>query len=444
MKKMRSKKTLAALLAVLTLLAALVCVPAYAAEDAETVTVQLSPHYTIVVDGVERTFYNVQGKEVHPLVYRGTTYLPLRAIGELMDKNVDWNQTTKTATLSGSRGGSVTKGTADPDAEKQTVTASLRYDFTIIVDGVERTFTDVNGNRVYPLLYNGSTYLPLRAIGNLMGKTVTWDGETCTATLSGGEDSLVTDADTFGQAGSQTGTQSGSQSSTQTDIGEAKAKSIALNHAGLTESQATFLSVKRDYDDGRWEYEVEFYKGTTEYDYEIDAATGTILSVDYDAEHYVPSGSQSGTQTDIGEAKAKSIALSHAGLTESQVTFVMVERDWDDGRWEYEVEFYKGTTEYDYEIDGATGTILSVDYDAEHYTPSGSQSGSDIGEAKAKSIALERAGVTESQIQRYECKRDYDDGRWKYEVEFRAGGWEYELDIDAATGTVLSYDKDWD
>ena len=435
MNKMRSKKTLAALLAVLTLLAALVCVPAYAAEDAETVTAQLSPHYTILVDGVERTFYNVNGQEVHPIVYQGTTYLPLRAIGELMDKNVDWNQATKTATLSGSRNGSVTKGTADPEAEKQTVTATLRYDFTIIVDGVEQTFTDANGKRVYPLLYSGSTYLPLRAIGELMGKTVTWDGKTSTAALSGGEDSLVTDADTFGQAGNQTGTGS--------YIGEAKAKSIALAHAGLTESQATFLYVKLDYDDGRWEYEVEFYRDGTEYDYDIDALTGAIRSVDYDAEHYVPAGSQNGNV--IGEAKAKSIALAHAGLTESQVTFVHVALDYDDGRMEYEVEFYAGSTEYDYDIDAATGAILSFDQDAEHYTaPAGSQNGNVIGAAKAKSIALERAGLTESQVDYIKCQLDYDDGRMEYEVEFRSGGWEYEAEIDAATGAVRSFEKDWD
>ena len=288
MKKMTVKKSsLTALAVVIALLAALFCIPAYAADGYETVTVYETPHYTILVDGAEREFYNVNGKEVHPLSYNGTTYLPLRAIGELMGKYVDWNQATKTAALYGSRTGSVTQGTPDTNAKQGTVTATLRYDFTITVDGVEQTFTNVNSTRVYPLLYNGSTYLPLRAIGNLMGKTVTWDGSTFTAALSGGEDSLVTDADTFGQAGSQSGSY----------IGEAKAKSIALSHAGLSEDQVTFVRVKLDRDDGRWEYEVEFYKGGTEYDYEINATTGAILSYDYDAESYTPpqTGSQSGS-----------------------------------------------------------------------------------------------------------------------------------------------------
>ena len=99
MKQTMKRKSLIALAVVLTLVVGLFCVPTYAASS-ETVKAQLSPHYTIVVDGVERTFYNVQGQEVHPIVYQGTTYLPLRAIGELMDKNVDWNQATKTASIS--------------------------------------------------------------------------------------------------------------------------------------------------------------------------------------------------------------------------------------------------------------------------------------------------------------------------------------------------------
>ncbi len=436
------KKSLVALLIVAATLIALFCAPAYAADGYKTVTAQLSPHYTIVVDGVAREFYNVNGQEVQPISYQGTTYLPLRAIGELMDKNVDWNQSTKTATLSGSRNGSVTKGVSDPNAQKQNVTATLRYDFTIIVDGVEQTFRDVNGNTVYPLLYNGSTYLPIRAIGNLMGKTVSWDSATYTATLSGGEDSLVTDADTFGQSGTQTTTQTGTQ--TSGDIGEAKAKEIALNHAGISASQATFAYVKKDYDNGRWEYEVEFYSGNTEYDYDIDAATGAILSFDYEAEHYTPATSTQ-TGSDIGEAKAKEIALNHAGISASQATFAYVKKDYDNGRWEYEVEFYSGSTEYDYEIDAASGTILSFDHDAEYYTaPSTSQSSSRIGEAKAKEIALNRAGLSASQVNYIKCELDYDDGRWKYDVEFRSGGYEYDLEIDASSGTVLSYDKEWD
>ena len=65
-----------------------------------------------------------------------------------------------------------------------------------------------------------------------------------------------------------------------------------------------------------------------------------------------------------------------------------------------------------------------------------------IGEAKAKSIALKRAGVAESQASGLKTEFDCDDGMIIYEVEFTAGGVEYEYDIDAKTGKVILSDAE--
>lgn len=65
-------------------------------------------------------------------------------------------------------------------------------------------------------------------------------------------------------------------------ITKEEAKSIALEHAGLTEDDVTRLSVDFDYDDGVAEYEVDFHHGGYEYDYEIYAETGKIRSWDKD------------------------------------------------------------------------------------------------------------------------------------------------------------------
>lgn len=44
----------------------------------------------------------------------------------------------------------------------------------------------------------------------------------------------------------------------------------------------------------------------------------------------------------IGESKAKEIALQHAGIGASQVSWIIVQQDYEHGRMEYEVEFYAG------------------------------------------------------------------------------------------------------
>ncbi len=53
----------------------------------------------------------------------------------------------------------------------------------IVVDGQKLNPTDVNGNKVEPIIYNGTTYLPVRAVANALGKAVYWDGPEYTVYL---------------------------------------------------------------------------------------------------------------------------------------------------------------------------------------------------------------------------------------------------------------------
>ena len=71
----------------------------------------------------------------------------------------------------------------------------------------------------------------------------------------------------------------------QNHIGEEKAKAIALQDAGLSASEVSRIFCKLDYDDGIAEYEVEFWKDSTEYEYDIDASTGKILGYDVDTDN---------------------------------------------------------------------------------------------------------------------------------------------------------------
>ena len=157
-------------------------------------------------------------------------------------------------------------------------------------------------------------------------------------------------------------------------IGEAKAKTIALEHARVAEADATFIKVHLEREHGKMVYDVEFYSGNTEYDYEIDALNGKILEHDREIEHYripkkptqsskptsAPAPAKSTTQY-IGKEKAAVIALAEAGLSESQVRKLKVDLDRERGKMVYEVEFKSGRMEYEYDIDATNGKMLKSD-----------------------------------------------------------------------------------
>ncbi len=156
-------------------------------------------------------------------------------------------------------------------------------------------------------------------------------------------------------------------------ISSEEAKNTVLTDAGIAASEATFTKEKLDYENGIPVYELEFYTSTGEYEYEIHAVSGAILSKSSESfsgghtQHNVNeqphSSTASGTSSDIGMDSAKSIALSHAGLSADSVTFSKVEQDMDDGRLVYEIEFYCNGQEYDYELLASDGSILKYEVD---------------------------------------------------------------------------------
>ena len=68
-----------------------------------------------------------------------------------------------------------------------------------------------------------------------------------------------------------------------------------------------------------------------------------------------------------------------------------------------------------------------------------------ISEAEALDAALAHAGLTKEQVEFVKkMGLDYEHGRKVYEIEFYHNGFEYEFDVDAETGRVMKYKKDWD
>lgn len=149
-------------------------------------------------------------------------------------------------------------------------------------------------------------------------------------------------------------------------IDETEAQQIALEDAGLTEADVSFTQTHLDRDDGRRIYDVEFIvtADNSKVDYEIDADSGAILSVDREQGRDTSAASQQAGAGEITADEAKAIALQHAGLTEADVLYIDVEYDRDDGRSEWAIDFTTEASEYDYEIAAADGSILKSENEA--------------------------------------------------------------------------------
>ncbi len=228
-------------------------------------------------------------------------------------------------------------------------------------------------------------------------------------------------------------------------ITKEKAMQIAALQAGVPFDQALFTDREFDFDDGAPIYELEFYYQDTEYDYEIDAVNGTVLSHRHKK---INSGSIPSSNTSyIGAEQAKSTALSHAGISASAAVFTKAEFDFDDGTPVYELEFYANGIEYEYEIHAGTGAVIKFERDRDNSgtnTSKPTAGTSYISTEKAKSAALSHAGISASAAVFTKTKLDSNDGVIHYEIEFYANGVEYEYEIHATTGAVIDFDRDRD
>lgn len=200
-----------------------------------------------------------------------------------------------------------------------------------------------------------------------------------------------------------------------------EARVLALEHAGVQESQADVSREALSQDNGIWVYEFRFRTEQAQYEYLINANTGEVRSMVKETFVYVtaepaepsmpsvesaspaqtappPAGTVPPVQTAvptvspaepsaapivtpaptpaptpdqstsmyIGMERAKSIALEHAGLSADQVSFTHVRMEREHGAMIYEIEFRQGWTEYEYEIDAATGRILEHEHEQHH------------------------------------------------------------------------------
>ena len=228
-------------------------------------------------------------------------------------------------------------------------------------------------------------------------------------------------------------------------IGREAALAAALACAGLTESEVYFYEVDSELDEYTPCYEVELQTAYGEFTYLVDGFSGAVLHGQPDLADFSAQTGTAGSDADIGQDAALAAALKHAGLSESEITLIHAEREWDNGRLEYEIDFYTRDAEYDYTVAAADGAVLKSEREAFATAPqtdtTGTTGGADIGQDAALAAALKHAGLSESEITLIHAEREWDDGRLEYEIDFYTASAEYDYTVAAADGAMLKSER---
>ena len=172
------------------------------------------------------------------------------------------------------------------------------------------------------------------------------------------------------QAGVSQHAAAGSATMVNGGITEQEAKNIAAGNAGVTEEQIQYITVKQDWDDGRARYEVEFTAAGVEYDYELDASDGRILSADSEVIDKGYRASQDGTTGSQNAAGTSQTAPGGVSIETAKQTVmdripgidagnIYIHPDYDDGISLYEGEAYYAEVKYEFEINAENGNIIS-------------------------------------------------------------------------------------
>ena len=197
-----------------------------------------------------------------------------------------------------------------------------------------------------------------------------------------------------------------------------EAKKIALEDAGLDEAtqKIVFTREELNRNQGKPCYLLEFYTGTNQYHYQIDAKTGSII---YAGKF-------------ITLADAKKIALDDAGckdkvsFTEETLVSGGIKTPY------YRLVFADAKTQWTYRIDAVLGNVLEKQQKEIVTTDF-------ISLEEAKKIALEDAGLDEATqkivFTREELSRN--SGKPCYILEFYTTKKQYSYKVDAKDGSIM-------
>ena len=238
------------------------------------------------------------------------TQVPLRQTMEAFGAKVSWNAGLRQAIVA-----------------KNGITVTVPIDHYHILIGNVQKDTDTAA-----MIVNNRTFLPIRAVAEAFGASVSWDGTTVNITTYEGMYSYT----------------------------PAQAQSIALLHAEYTHADVVFVDTSLVYQNS-WVFLLTFYADDITYHYVIDANTGQVLS--HNTTDEVPEDMSSWENAEeITSDMILSRAISYAGLEHaSDVQMTNLTESTNGISTLYVVTLTSDGYTYVLEINGDTGEVRQLE-----------------------------------------------------------------------------------
>ncbi len=239
-------------------------------------------------------------------------------------------------------------------------------------------------------------------------------------------------------------------------IGEEAAKTAALAHAGLRESDCLYIYAHPECDHGMMEhYDVKFVSGHMKYKYAIGVLDGAVLGravkdkntksgYVYEGnyhEHTAAPYTQTAAAQDTGQsAEAQTVNRQEAGQTLGAQTVNRQEAGQTLGAQTVNRQEAGQTLGAQTAKSQSTGQPVSAYGGAQPESAGGSM----ITENDALNISLKAAGLTLENLEKWKIKLVTKHGRTVYRTKLKIRGMEYEIDVDAFTGAVTKRQQEID
>jgi uncharacterized membrane protein YkoI len=211
-----------------------------------------------------------------------------------------------------------------------------------------------------------------------------------------------------------------------------EAENFAFMDADVKADEVTNLRTHLEKDDGIYVYDIKFYVGSTEYEYEIRAEDGMVLEKDVeDRSQKVKTSAAAGQNEKTAPEDASREDASEEDIPDRQeIKASDAAKIGEDAP----APDKEGTAQQNVE----TSSVKESGAAADQTEPAAGNKY--ISVDRAKQIALQDAGLKEEEVKFKTAKFEDDDDGEEYEIEFYCGDLEYEYEIDAVTGRIIESD----